>query len=145
MPRPLLPGPVREESQSASHSPLLVASLTRRRRPITLACELCRQHKSRCDGGKPRCSQCARRQMECHYRTSLNTRERIRNIPHSGDEVADIVRRIQSGQDVESILGHIQRADLLKQAHVVPDHYYQYEFPYGKDMPSFLIQEGNQP
>jgi hypothetical protein len=37
-------------------------------------------------------------------------------------EGTDIPRRIQSGHDVESILGHIQRADLLKQVHVVPDH-----------------------
>ncbi|EMT74271.1 Nitrogen assimilation transcription factor nirA [Fusarium odoratissimum] len=59
-------------------------------------------------------------------------------------EGTDILRRIQSGHDVESILDHIQRADLLKQAHVVPDHYYQYEFPYRREMPSFLIQEGNQ-
>lgn len=59
-------------------------------------------------------------------------------------EGTDILRRIQSGHDVESILDHIQRADLLKQAHVVPDRYYQYEFPYRREMPSFLIQEGNQ-
>ncbi|KAF5973738.1 hypothetical protein FBULB1_8122 [Fusarium bulbicola] len=59
-------------------------------------------------------------------------------------EGTDILRRIQSGHDIESILDHIQRADLLKQAHVVPDHYYQYEFPYRKEMPNFLIQEGNQ-
>ncbi|KAF4344780.1 nitrogen assimilation transcription factor nirA [Fusarium beomiforme] len=59
-------------------------------------------------------------------------------------EGTDILRRIQSGDDVETILRHIQRADLLKQDHVVPDRYYQYEFPYRKDMPRFLFREENQ-
>ncbi|KAI1044750.1 hypothetical protein LB505_013535 [Fusarium chuoi] len=149
MPRSLLPGPAPENFHILSQSPPLVPNLARRRKAITLACEPCRQRKSRCDGAKPRCLQCIRRRTECHYRATLEEQGAYQELfrilatkpMHEG---TDILRRIQSGHDVESILDHIQRADLLKQAHVVPDHYYQYEFPYRKEMPSFLIQEGNQ-
>ncbi|KAK2689412.1 hypothetical protein QWA68_011946 [Fusarium oxysporum] len=149
MSRYLLPGPAPENPQILSQSPPLVANLGRQRKAITLACEPCRQRKSRCDGAKPRCSHCIRRRTECHYRTPLEQQGAYQELfrilatkpMHEG---TDILRRIQSGHDVESILDHIQRADLLKQAHVVPDHYYQYEFPYRREMPSFLIQEGNQ-
>ncbi|EWY84009.1 hypothetical protein FOYG_13789 [Fusarium oxysporum NRRL 32931] len=149
MSRYLLPGPAPENLQILSQSPPLVPNLGRQRKAITLACEPCRQRKSRCDGAKPRCSHCIRRRTECHYRTPLEQQGAYQELfrilatkpMHEG---TDILRRIQSGHDVESILDHIQRADLLKQAHVVPDHYYQYEFPYRREMPSFLIQEGNQ-
>ncbi|KAH7205502.1 hypothetical protein BKA60DRAFT_578446 [Fusarium oxysporum] len=149
MSRYLLPGPAPENPQILSPSPPLVANLGRQRKAITLACEPCRQRKSRCDGAKPRCSHCIRRRTECHYRTPLEQQGAYQELfrilatkpMHEG---TDILRRIQSGHDVESILDHIQRADILKQAHVVPDHYYQYEFPYRREMPSFLIQEGNQ-
>ncbi|TVY67814.1 Nitrogen assimilation transcription factor nirA [Fusarium oxysporum f. sp. cubense] len=149
MSRYLLPGPAPENLQILSQSQPLVPNLGRQRKAITLACEPCRQRKSRCDGAKPRCSHCIRRRTECHYRTPLEQQGAYQELfrilatkpMHEG---TDILRRIQSGHDVESILDHIQRADLLKQAHVVPDHYYQYEFPYRREMPSFLIQEGNQ-
>ncbi|KAK4235885.1 fungal-specific transcription factor domain-containing protein [Achaetomium macrosporum] len=39
----------------------------RRRRKIPLACEPCRERKSRCDGGKPICSTCQRRSLPLHY------------------------------------------------------------------------------
>lgn len=35
----------------------------RRRRKIPLACEPCRERKSRCDGAKPICSTCQRRSL----------------------------------------------------------------------------------
>jgi hypothetical protein len=42
-----------------------------RRRKISLACEPCRERKSRCDGGKPICSTCQRRSLgleRCVYK-----------------------------------------------------------------------------
>lgn len=41
-----------------------------RRRKIVLACEPCRERKSRCDGRKPICSSCERRALgleQCVY------------------------------------------------------------------------------
>ncbi|KAL2163301.1 hypothetical protein VTH06DRAFT_5358 [Thermothelomyces fergusii] len=38
----------------------------RRRRKIPLACEPCRERKSRCDGAKPICSTCQRRSLSLH-------------------------------------------------------------------------------
>lgn len=43
-----------------------------RRRKIPLACEPCRERKSRCDGGKPICISCQRRGLsldQCIYTT----------------------------------------------------------------------------
>ncbi|KAL1843954.1 hypothetical protein VTJ49DRAFT_6358 [Mycothermus thermophilus] len=39
----------------------------RRRRKIPLACEPCRERKSRCDGAKPICSTCQRRALPLHH------------------------------------------------------------------------------
>ncbi|KAK4154105.1 fungal-specific transcription factor domain-containing protein [Chaetomidium leptoderma] len=39
----------------------------RRRRKIPLACEPCRERKSRCDGAKPICSTCQRRLLPLHH------------------------------------------------------------------------------
>lgn len=47
MPRSLLPGPAPENFHILSQSPPLVPNLARRRKAITLACEPCRQRKSR--------------------------------------------------------------------------------------------------
>ncbi|MCJ1267641.1 hypothetical protein MMC22_007527, partial [Lobaria immixta] len=38
------------------------------RRRATIACEVCRGRKSRCDGGKPRCKLCTELKVECVYR-----------------------------------------------------------------------------
>lgn len=40
------------------------AARRKRRRKIPLACEPCRERKSRCDGGKPICSGCQRRSLQ---------------------------------------------------------------------------------
>lgn len=47
MSRYLLPGPAPENLQILSQSPPLVPNLGRQRKAITLACEPCRQRKSR--------------------------------------------------------------------------------------------------
>ncbi|KAK4141307.1 uncharacterized protein C8A04DRAFT_31059, partial [Dichotomopilus funicola] len=39
----------------------------RKRRKIPLACEPCRERKSRCDGAKPICSTCQRRSLPMHH------------------------------------------------------------------------------
>ncbi|MCJ1467520.1 hypothetical protein MMC07_006145 [Pseudocyphellaria aurata] len=38
------------------------------RRRATIACEVCRGRKSRCDGGKPRCKLCTELKVDCVYR-----------------------------------------------------------------------------
>jgi hypothetical protein len=62
--------------------------------------------------------------------------------PHS--EATQILDRIRKGHDVASILGRIREADLLLQLHVKPNTHYQYQFPYSRDMPKFLMRDGNQ-
>ena len=38
------------------------------RRRATIACEICRSRKSRCDGGRPKCRLCTELHAECVYR-----------------------------------------------------------------------------
>ncbi|KAL1745125.1 hypothetical protein HDZ31DRAFT_82187 [Schizophyllum fasciatum] len=35
--------------------------------PKVVACDLCRSRKTKCDGGMPSCSSCARKSLPCHY------------------------------------------------------------------------------
>lgn len=35
--------------------------------PKVVACDLCRSRKTKCDGGMPSCSSCARKALPCHY------------------------------------------------------------------------------
>ncbi|KAK3306082.1 fungal-specific transcription factor domain-containing protein [Chaetomium strumarium] len=67
----------------------------RRRRKIALACEPCRERKSRCDGAKPICSTCQRRSLPLHY--CVYTLENARTA--SNDEyikvLHDRIRRLE--------------------------------------------------
>lgn len=68
-----------------------------RRRKIALACEPCRERKSRCDGNKPICASCTRRRLpsdRCIYMAenarSASSNEYIRALHHR-------IRELESG------------------------------------------------
>lgn len=92
---------------------------------------------------------CRRRNVECQYEESasqtFNAYEELYRFlaTRTFEEATEILGRIRRGDSVQDVLRHIQDADLLLQLHVVPDTHFQYSFPYSKDMPAFLIQEGN--
>jgi hypothetical protein len=52
-----------------SHSLSLMASSNtpQPRRQRVLACGACRSRRTRCDGGRPKCSSCRTRSLDCHY------------------------------------------------------------------------------
>lgn len=54
------------EREAMSPNPVNQKSKEPRRRKIPLACEPCRERKSRCDGEKPICAACARRRLPIH-------------------------------------------------------------------------------
>ncbi|GAB7360811.1 hypothetical protein MBLNU230_g0798t1 [Neophaeotheca triangularis] len=65
------------------------------RRRATIACEICRSRKSRCDGARPKCRLCTELNAECNYREPgikldagdkliLEQLARIENMLHSG-------------------------------------------------------------
>ncbi|KAH8889052.1 hypothetical protein GQ53DRAFT_653152 [Thozetella sp. PMI_491] len=68
--RPLLPRidgqSVQEPEASATEGVLTQAGRLHK----AVACNLCRARKMKCDGLKPRCTRCARRQQSCSYQAS---------------------------------------------------------------------------
>jgi hypothetical protein len=58
-------------------------------------------------------------------------------------ESREIVKRIRSGADPESILRYITEADLLLQLAVVPETRYRYVFPIIQEMPAVLNRPDN--
>ena len=61
----------------------------------------------------------------------------------SVEESKSILDRIRSGQDVRTVLRHLQDGDLLLQIALVPETWHRYSFPYHSEMPSFLLNDSN--
>ncbi|CAG7563849.1 unnamed protein product [Fusarium equiseti] len=130
------------------------APLTRKRVPITLACEPCRQKKIKCNGSRPTCSQCQARKIDCVYRQTAETNYRdkyeklleshpaaivyraIQTRPRA--EALEIVDRIQSGIDAETLSRQLTSADLLLQVRLEPETRSRYQFIYSPLMPKYL-------
>jgi hypothetical protein len=58
--------------------------------------------------------------------------------------VHDVLRRFRSGEDVQSLLRHIENADLLVQVTLIPEVRLRYDFPYLRQMPPSLMIPENQ-
>ncbi|KAI8414210.1 hypothetical protein FOFC_03820 [Fusarium oxysporum] len=133
--RPLLPAP--RPHPVATHVGHRPAPLARRRVPTSLACESCRQRKSKCNGARPTCSQCRAKHSDCVYRQTPedNFRKRLEALQVSHPaaviyraiqtrpeaEVHEIVRRIRAGADAETIARQLSTADLLLQVQLEPE------------------------
>lgn len=96
-PRALPPGSAHDSQQRSPYVPkasiprsptqhLGVISLgginKQRQKKITVACNFCRSRKLKCDGGRPACSQCIKRSVNCDYISTphgQNSRRRTKN------------------------------------------------------------------
>ncbi len=117
-----------------------------------------------CDTARPICRSCFARGTDCEYvagpkESTVQALKRkfselqdhntvsedmIEVLQSSREEDAyEILRRIRAGADVETLLRHIKDGDLLLQLSLVPESRFRYEFPYIKDMPSFLLRTDN--
>jgi hypothetical protein len=70
----------------------------RKRQKVAQACDLCRSRKSRCDGAKPICGECAQRpnqRARCRYTSNIN-----RGFEHAG-YVSSLLSRIQELENRE--------------------------------------------
>ncbi|KAM0350165.1 hypothetical protein ACHAPU_003330 [Fusarium lateritium] len=135
------------------------APLARKRAPVPIACDACRQRKTRCNGGKPQCSACRARKLECVYRAPPDTDYRdkfealLESHPasvvyraiqtRSRAEALEIVRRIQSGVDADTLSRHLTSADLLLQVQLEPETRSRYQFIYSPLMPEYLQTRDN--
>ncbi|KAF5677558.1 nitrate assimilation regulatory nirA [Fusarium heterosporum] len=156
--RQILPAALPPPAEGSDHVSSSVP-LARKRAPVLIACEPCRQRKIRCNGGKPQCSACRARKLECVYRLPSDTEHRdkyeallehhpaavvyraIRTRPRA--EALEIVRRIQSGIDAETLSRQLSSADLLLQVQLEPETRSRYRFIYSPLMPEYLQTRDN--
>ncbi|KAH7161823.1 hypothetical protein EDB81DRAFT_683887 [Dactylonectria macrodidyma] len=163
--RPLLPANrATPGARVASASETSRASTPISKRKNThLACQSCRRRKVRCNGGTPRCDQCARWKTNCDYvgegndhprtvkKQLLDTEDKLKAYQElfeilrtkSEDECLAILRRVRTGQDVQSILRHLQDGDLQLQVALSPETRHRYSFPLNSKMPAFLLRVNN--
>lgn len=53
------------------------------------------------------------------------------------------MKRIRKGDDIETIVRHVDFGDLLLQVALTPEARFRYVFPFREDMPPYLIQPWN--
>jgi hypothetical protein len=129
--RPLLP---RSDGMSPADGP--PEKPTRKRKAVTLACQRCRSHKAKCDGGRPACGTCSGKNLECEYDDDPNTtphanlkreyyrleREKkellelygmMKDRPEA--EAIIILQRMRAGTDIQALLSSVKEADLVTQ------------------------------
>ncbi|KAI0884524.1 uncharacterized protein GGS22DRAFT_188736 [Annulohypoxylon maeteangense] len=158
--RPLLPNspnpPRPETSLQSQHRPKRIAT--------PAACEACRRRKSKCSAERPRCSVCIERQTPCEYttlptETHLRAQKRklsgleircqayedlvgiLRSRPE--EEIAHVIQRLRTGENVQAIVKTVQDGDLLLQLSFKPELRFRYEFPYNREMPHHLKESQN--
>lgn len=84
-----------------------------------------------------------RRYEELRTRTTEHEElfELLRSLPEA--EALDIVYRVRSNTNIETVLAHAKNVDLTMQLSVVPDSNRRYSFPYRLEMPSHLLDPQN--
>lgn len=103
------------------------APLPRRRQPVSNACNSCRTRKTKCDGNRPQCRQCARRNWACIYTAPPGVtpqqirKERTENFASvvdlirrsDGANAEEIARRIRDADNVDTTIGSLADASIL--------------------------------
>jgi len=113
---------------------------------------------------RPRCQPCTQRGRKCHYlaaasetrlqaikrenkalRTQKSPYERLVEIIKSVSEqdASDLLARLRSGADIETLVSHATNGNLLLQLFVAPETRFRYEFSYDKRMPASLWVQDN--
>ncbi|OTB00138.1 hypothetical protein M426DRAFT_324544 [Hypoxylon sp. CI-4A] len=156
---PLAPAPASASGQGGS-----AGAGSKGRRQVTAACEACRRRKSKCNAERPKCSLCVRHGTDCRYATApTETHSQALKRKHSElqnqitpyqelfdllktkteSESLEILKRIRSGNNVDSIIRHAKDGDLLIQLSLAPESRRRYEFPYLSDMPASILLPDN--
>ncbi|KAG5802723.1 hypothetical protein H9Q74_008189 [Fusarium xylarioides] len=138
--RPILPAISTGGSGQGGSAPGPRAPLAPKRKTVDAACLACKKRKMGCDGQEPRCAVCVKRGLLCQYSPTenqsskvikrkltdieerLHAHEELYSIMQNRteEESLSIIRRIKSGQDVRTVLRHLQDGDLLLQVALVP-------------------------
>ncbi|KAK1853531.1 C6 transcription factor [Colletotrichum chrysophilum] len=105
-----------------------------KRQVIAVACDNCRRRKAKCDGSRPKCQHCTKRNVECHYEANQGEtvslalkrkanvlenenaqyRDLLRMVcSKTEDEAQEIFRRIRVSGDPLKVLESIRQAEIL--------------------------------
>ncbi|KAJ0299259.1 hypothetical protein Brms1b_013167 [Colletotrichum noveboracense] len=105
-----------------------------KRQVIAVACDNCRRRKAKCDGSRPKCQHCTKRNVECHYEANQgetvslalkrkanvleNENAQYRDLfrmvcSKTEDEAQEIFRRIRVSGDPLKVLESIRQAEIL--------------------------------
>ncbi|KAL6706465.1 hypothetical protein ACN47E_005404 [Coniothyrium glycines] len=111
--------------------PILPAAIPRgaappvqsKRARVSLACAACRARKTKCDGGRPKCSECTSRESDCQYLETETTQtkrrhadledlfELLKTLPD--EDALDLLSKIRSGVDIGDLVLMVQHGSLL--------------------------------
>ncbi|KAF8964398.1 hypothetical protein BDZ97DRAFT_2007628 [Flammula alnicola] len=85
------PRPMPDPTPTTSGSRVNAPRAKQRTKKITVACNFCRSRKLKCDGGRPTCGQCSKRNNPCDYMPQNKRRgtQRLRKGDESGSESGD--------------------------------------------------------
>lgn len=80
----------------------------RKRKLVQLACQWCRSHKTKCDGGRPACRTCRQRSKQCEYNDDpdttphANLRRQHRQLVEQQNDFAELFQMLCSRPEQEA-------------------------------------------
>ncbi|KAF4548231.1 Nitrogen assimilation transcription factor nit-4-like protein [Elsinoe fawcettii] len=104
--RALLPAPTNQYDgeQSRDHTAFSQKTQSKpKRAQISVACEVCRRRKAKCDGQRPDCSPCRARGLDCRYSADENAtrmmtlKRKYQAASEKNDELEDILTFMRDG------------------------------------------------
>ncbi|KAK2803600.1 hypothetical protein FQN51_003362 [Onygenales sp. PD_10] len=96
-------------NDAADQNGSTVARGVKRKRPVTVSCELCKQRKVKCDRAQPRCGWCSRNGQACEYKERKKPGLRAgygRELEQRLDRLEDIIQ--SQGRLIETHILHGQ-------------------------------------
>ncbi|KAF5023005.1 hypothetical protein F66182_4963 [Fusarium sp. NRRL 66182] len=124
----LLPGPAKPSAQEGN-STWTAKDLPRKRPAVTTACNNCKKRKTKCDGCRPRCGPCIKRDLPCEFveredaaaqednRRLIATYKTVFDLIRQGDQEESIqaLQRIRDANSIDEAASSIEEAQLLLQ------------------------------
>ncbi|KAF2218184.1 hypothetical protein BDZ85DRAFT_173406, partial [Elsinoe ampelina] len=109
--RALLPAPTQTNGPGSNGNPTTTSDRPNtkpKRAQISVACEVCRRRKAKCDGQRPHCAPCKARALDCRYSADENTtrmmtlKRKYQAVTERNDELETLVNLLRDGSMSEA-------------------------------------------
>ncbi|PSK37260.1 hypothetical protein B9Z65_2002 [Elsinoe australis] len=139
--RDLLPAPINSTaSHGDAHAPPsdnISANAKPKRAQISVACEVCRRRKAKCDGHRPACAPCKARGLDCRYGADPDTtrmmtlKRKYQAVSERNHELENLLGLLRDGSisEAKSLLDKLragvditQLVHLVRQGSISPDY-----------------------